>query len=144
MKKTILSSLLILIFGSYVLHKDAAADTVIPVDQKRDIFTSASGTASVSGISYRDGRYTGKLTDAYYGNVQVGVVVTGGKLVKVTFLRYPDQQQNSTRLNKDAIPRLNQEAIAVQSANVDSVTGASLTSAAFIESLSAVLEQAKS
>ena len=143
MKKTIISSLLILIFGSYALHKHST-DTVIAIDQKRELLTSASSTASVSAISYRDGRYTGKLADAYYGNVQVGVVVTGGKLVKVTFLRYPDQQQNSTRLNKDAIPRLNQEAIAVQSANVDSVTGASLTSAAFIESLSAVLEQAKS
>ena len=143
MKKTILSSLLILIFGSYVLYKHAT-DTVIPIDQKRDLLASASSTAPVSGISYRDGRYTGTLADAYYGNVQVGVVVTGGKLAEVTFLKYPDQQQNSTRLNQDAIPRLNQEAIAVQSANVDSVTGASLTSAAFIESLSAALEQAKS
>ena len=143
MKKTILSSLLILMFGGYVLYKHST-DTAIPIDQKRDLLTFASSTASVSSISYRDGRYTGKLADAYYGNVQVGVVVTGGKLVEVTFLKYPGQQQNSTRLNKDAIPRLNQEAIAVQSANVDSVTGASLTSAAFIESLSAALAQAKS
>lgn len=121
-----------------------STDTAITIDQKRNLLTFASSTTSVSSISYRDGRYTGKLADAYYGNVQVGVMVTGGKLVEVTFLKYPDQQQNSTRLNKDAIPRLNQEAIAVQSANVDSVTGASLTSAAFIESLSAALAQAKS
>ena len=143
MKKTILSSLLIIIFGSYVLYKHAT-DTVIPIDQKRDLLTSASSTVPVSGISYRDGRYSGTLADAYYGNVQVGVVVTGGKLAEVTFLKYPDQQQNSTRLNQDAIPHLNHEAIAVQSANVDSVTGASLTSAAFVESLSAALEQARS
>lgn len=143
MKKTILSSLFILMFGGYVLYKHST-DTAITIDEKRNLLTFASTTASVSSISYRDGRYTGKLADAYYGNVQVGVVVTGGKLVEVTFLKYPDQQQNSTRLNKDAIPRLNQEAIAEQSANVDSVTGASLTSAAFIESLSAALAQAKS
>ncbi len=143
MKKTILSSLLMLMFGGYVLYK-YSTDTAITIDQKRNLLTFASSTTSVSSISYRDGRYTGKLADAYYGNVQVGVMVTGGKLVEVTFLKYPDQQQNSTRLNKDAIPRLNQEAIAVQSANVDSVTGASLTSAAFIESLSAALAQAKS
>ena len=143
MKKTILSSLLILIFGCYVSYKHAT-DTVIPIDQKRDLLTTARSTASVSSISYRDGQYTGTLADAYYGNVQVGVVVTGGKLAEVTFLKYPDQQQNSTRLNQDAIPHLNHEAIAVQSANVDSVTGASLTSAAFVESLSAALEQARS
>ena len=143
MKKTILSSLLILIFGSYALNKHTT-NTVIPIDQKRDLLTSASSTASVSGISYRDGRYIGTLTDAYYGNVQVGLVVTGGKLAEVTFIKYPDQQQNSVRLNQEAILRLKSEVIAKQSGDVDSITGASLTSAAFLESISSALAQAKS
>ena len=142
-QKTILSSILILIFGIYVLHKNATG-TTIPVDQKRSLLTSVSTQTSAPSPSYRDGKYTGTSADAYYGKVQVGVVVKDNKLTEVSFLTYPDQQMNSVRLNQDAIPRLSQEAIMVQSANVDYVTGASLTSAAYIESLSAALEQAKS
>ncbi len=143
MKKIIVSSILILIFGSYVLHKNAIG-TTIPVDQKRSLLTSVSSQTSTSSPSYRDGQYIGTSADAYYGKVQVEVLVTGGKLAEVAFLTYPNQQMNSLRLNQDATPRLSEEAIAVQSANVDYVTGASLTSAAYIESLSAAIEQAKS
>lgn len=143
MKKYLLSITLIFTFGLYAFYKSddktqAAVSAVIPTE-----IATASTSSATRGL-YRDGKYVGDRADAYYGNVQVAVDISGGKVTKVQVLEYPKTQQNSIRLNEDAIPRLATEAIAVQNANVDSITGASLTSAAFLESLSVALSQATS
>ncbi|MBI5005019.1 MAG: FMN-binding protein [Candidatus Lloydbacteria bacterium] len=98
---------------------------------------------AVSVRKYRDGRYTGPVTDAYYGNVQIAVSVTGGSITDVQFLDYPHDRKNSIRINNYAMPVLKQEAIAAQSAQVDAVSGATATSEAFIQSFAEALAQAK-
>ncbi len=92
---------------------------------------------------YRSGEYIGSVADAYYGNVQVKVVVSGGKIADVQFLNYPQDRNNSIRINTYAMPILTSEAIQAQNANVDAVSGATATSAAFNESLAFALAQAK-
>ncbi len=92
---------------------------------------------------YVDGTYTGSVADAYYGNVQVEVTVSGGKISDVKFLDYPQDRNTSIRINSYAIPNLIAEAISAQSANVNRVSGASDTSAAFKQSLADALSQAK-
>ncbi len=142
MKKLILSSILILVFGWYVLSKNTVPflirnSSMIPL--------SASVAAQpTSANHYKDGQYVGVVADAYYGNLQVAAVISGGKITEVKFHEYPQERQNSVRLNENAIPRLQTETIAIQSANVDSITGASLTSAAYFESLTSALSQATS
>lgn len=92
---------------------------------------------------YTDGTYTGSVADAYYGNVQVRATISGGKIVDVQFLQYPNDRGTSREINAQAIPLLKTEALRVQSANVNGVSGASDTSAAFRESLTVALAQAK-
>ena len=92
---------------------------------------------------YTDGTYTGAAADAYYGTVQIQAVIQGGKLVTVTFLQYPNDRNTSRYINAQAMPALKSEAIAAQSAHVSGVSGASDTSAAFIQSLGDALAQAK-
>jgi uncharacterized protein with FMN-binding domain len=92
---------------------------------------------------YKDGTYTGTSANAYYGNVQVQAVVQGGKLTNVTFLDYPQTHQTSVYINSQAMPYLTQEAIQAQSASVNVVSGATLTSQAFAQSLASALAQAK-
>jgi uncharacterized protein with FMN-binding domain len=92
---------------------------------------------------YTDGTYTGVGADAYYGTVQVQVVIQNGKIVTVNFLQYPSDRRTSQYINAQAMPQLKSEAIAAQSANVSGVSGASDTSAAFIQSLGDALTQAK-
>lgn len=92
---------------------------------------------------YTDGTYTGSTADAYYGYVQVEATISGGKLTNVTFLQYPNDRSTSRYINSQAMPLLKQEAIAAQSAHVSGVSGASDTSAAFIQSLGDALTQAK-
>ena len=110
--------------------------TAQPAPQPAQTPTATAGT-------YKDGTYTGPSVDAYYGYVQVQAIVSGGKLANVQFLSYPSDRRTSQQINSQAMPLLTREAISAQSANVDAVSGASDTSAAFVESLSAALAQAK-
>ena len=92
---------------------------------------------------YADGSYTGSAADAYYGTVQVKAIVKNGQIADVQFLQYPSDRSNSRYINSQAMPLLTQEAIQAQSANVSGVSGATFTSQAFQESLTAALALAK-
>lgn len=141
MKKTILSSILILLFGSCAFYKHMT-DSIRLINKEQTPLPRVT-TVSSTGVSYRDGKYLGKVADAYYGNIQVEATISENKITGVRFLQYPNERQNSIRLNIDAMPKLQTEVIVAQKADVDGITGASLTSAAFIESLSGALSQAK-
>ncbi len=103
---------------------------------------TAAPTAIASGL-YKNGAYTGPEVDAYWGLVQVKAVVQNGKLASVQFLEYPSDRRTSQRINSVAIPYLQQEAIQAQSANVDIISGATLTSEAFAQSLQTALSSAR-
>jgi len=92
---------------------------------------------------YNDGQYTGKITDAYYGNMQVKIVIANGKLTDIKMLDYPHNNGNSNYINSYALPILKREAIQIQSANIDGVSGASASSPAFIKTLASALKKAK-
>ncbi len=92
---------------------------------------------------YRDGTYTGSQADAYYGIVQVQADIQNGKIANVTFLQYPNTHSTSVYINSQAMPYLTQEAIQIQNANVDIISGATDTSLAFQQSLASALAQAK-
>jgi uncharacterized protein with FMN-binding domain len=95
-------------------------------------------------VSYKDGTYTGSVADAFYGNVQVQATISGGKITGVTFLQYPNDRSTSVGINSQAMPYLQQEAIAAQSGQVNVVSGATDTSGAFVQSLTSALTQAQS
>ena len=92
---------------------------------------------------YKDGTYTGPSVNAFYGQVQVQVVITRGKIKTVNFLNYPNDRRTSVRINSFAVPYLQSEAIQAQSANVDVISGATLTSEAFMISLQSALDGAR-
>jgi uncharacterized protein with FMN-binding domain len=97
-----------------------------------------------SSTGYKDGTYTGPQVDALYGLVQVQAVIQNGKLKSVQFLQFPQDRRTSARINSIAVPDLQQEAIQAQSANVDIISGATLTSEAFIMSLQSALANSHS
>lgn len=95
-------------------------------------------TASVMN----DGSFTGHAFDAYYGVVQVQISVQGGALVDVKALKFPNHSGESRSINRQALPILRQEVVAAQSARINMVSGATLTSRAYIASLREALKQA--
>ena len=100
-----------------------------------------SGGASTSG-QYKDGTYTGPVENAVYGNIQVVVTVSGGKITTVAVPVFPDSPGHSSQVSASAIPKLQQEALTMQSANVNVVSGATQDSQAFQQSLAAALATA--
>ena len=84
----------------------------------------------------------GPVIDTRFGPVQVEAVVSGNRLTDVTFLQYPDDARRSQQINLRAMPTLVQESLTAQSAEVDTVSGATYTSEAYTESLQAALDQA--
>lgn len=153
MKKFFTSTLFILVFSAYALYQHLGGAATNTLAQKNvppplAVVTPAAPSpknvvapASAQG-KYRNGTYTGSSADAYYGTVQVQVTVVSGKIADVTFLNYPQDRGTSRSINSYAMPQLTQEAIAAQSAQVNGVSGASDTSAAFRQSLSSALTQA--
>lgn len=99
--------------------------------------------AQVAGV-YKDGEYIGDSKNAYWGNVQVKAVIRGGQVADVQILDYPRDRRTSQRINSFAMPYLQSEAIQAQSAQVDIVSGATLTSEAYVRSLQSALVKAKS
>ena len=91
---------------------------------------------------YRDGAYVGDVVDAYYGPLQVQASISGGRIVSVKALQYPADRRTSQRINNQALPELQSEVIAAQNTRVDIVSGATLTSEAYIRSLKSALGQA--
>jgi uncharacterized protein with FMN-binding domain len=109
-----------------------AAATAVPIQPT---------VQTASGL--KDGTYTGAQEDAFYGIVQVQTTIHSGKIASVHFLQYPSDRRTSQRINNFAMPYLQQEAIQAQSANVDMISGATLTSQAFIQSLQTALQKAR-
>jgi len=99
---------------------------------------STQTVASQAGL-YKNGSYTGPSVDVFYGLVQVQVVIQNGQIANVTFLDYPHDRRTSQEINTQAMPMLTQEAIQAQSANVNIISGATLTSEGFANSLQAAL-----
>jgi uncharacterized protein with FMN-binding domain len=88
-----------------------------------------------------DGTFTGPTVPTRYGDVQVRIAVSGGRLADVSTLRMPDDRARSAEITQYVTPVLRSEAIQAQSARIDIISGATLTSEAYAESLDAALRQ---
>jgi uncharacterized protein with FMN-binding domain len=98
--------------------------------------TSASPTpSSDAGGKSVDG----SLVQTEYGPYQVRVVFSGTKITDVQLITEPSDR-HSRRIADSAAPTLRQEALQGQSANLDSVSGATATSDAYAESLQAAID----
>jgi uncharacterized protein with FMN-binding domain len=98
---------------------------------------------AIAAGQYKDGAYTGPRVNADWGWVQVKAIVQSGQIADVQFLQYPSDRRTSQRINSIAMPYLQTEAIQAQNANVDQISGATLTSEAFVESLQVALASAR-
>ena len=94
-----------------------------------------------AGSVLHDGTFDGGTYDAYFGPVQVEITVSGGKLVDAQALQYPDHRRTSVAINRQALPYLKQEVVQAQSARVNLISGATLTSRAYARSVADALAQ---
>jgi uncharacterized protein with FMN-binding domain len=103
--------------------------------------SSAAGVATDS--SGNSGNvFKGSVAQTRWGPVQVQVTIEGGKIVDVSTLQQPDGNPRDIEINNFAVPQLRQEVLQAQSANIATVSGATVTSDGYIESLQAALDAA--
>ena len=104
--------------------------------------TNNSTSSTKEGVTYKDGTYTGAVTQTNVGTFQVSVVVKGGKIANVNVLLQPDEEF-SQNINKTALPKYVEEVIEAQSSDIALVSGASETFKGFKGSLQDALNKAK-
>lgn len=103
--------------------------------------TSSAQRPAAGGGPPKDNRsLVGKAYDVGYGVVQVKVTMKGARITDITPLSLP-QGGRSGDISQYAVPQLRREALTAQSAQIDSVSGASYTSAGYAQSLQSALDQ---
>ena len=83
----------------------------------------------------------GSSVQTRYGPVQVSVTFTAGQITDVQALQVPGGHHESVQINARATPILAQEVIAAQSAQIDTVSGATYTSEAYAQSVQSAIDQ---
>ena len=136
---------LVLLFGYHTSTSSQAAaggqsSAVAPVQSGSDATsgTASSGTAS-SGTS---STVTGDEAATRWGPVQVELTVANGTITDVSVVQYPSGNGRDQQINARALPVLIQETLDAQNADIDMVSGATVTSEGYLESLQSALDQA--
>lgn len=99
--------------------------------------SSAPSSATTTSTSY-----VGSAVDTRYGIVQVKVTIAKHTITNVSFVQLTAFDGRSQEINSQAAPILLQETLSAQSAQIDSVSGASYTSQGYEQSLQSALDQA--
>ena len=101
-----------------------------------------SATAGQAAGGYIDGTYTGSAYSNEFGSWTVTVTIADGQITDVT-ASTTAQDRRSQGINTQAVPRLRTQVLTAQSAQVDTISGATLTSHSYLSSLQSALDEAR-
>ena len=88
----------------------------------------------------KDGTFTGPSVNVNYGNVQVMITVSNGRITDAVAVKAPKGKND--RYTNMAVPILKQQTLQAQSANIQGASGASYTSYGWFKSLQGALADA--
>jgi len=83
----------------------------------------------------------GKVASTAYGPVQIQLIKRSGKIVKVAVLVQPTNTLHDVQIGEFAFPKLISETLTAQNGKIDAVSGATYTSAGYIQSLQSALDK---
>jgi uncharacterized protein with FMN-binding domain len=86
--------------------------------------------------------YSGAVAQTRWGPVQVSITVTAGKITDVAVPIYPSGNGRDQEINAYALPVLRKETLSAQNASINGVSGATVTSDGYKQSLQAALDAA--
>ena len=119
----------------------ASSSTATDSSTSTDATTTPSqSTTTTTGAA--DGTYDGSVVGTRYGNGQVQVVISGGKITDVIVLQRQQNDRKSEQISAQATPMLREEVLAAQSAKVSNIGGATYTSQSYLQSLQSALDAA--
>jgi uncharacterized protein with FMN-binding domain len=106
---------------------------------------TGSGAASeptTGAAAKAGGTYAGSVVQTRFGAVQVQITVKSGSITDVEALQLTDDDRKSVQISNRAAPLLRAEVLAAQSADVQTIGGATVTSDAYLNSLQAAIDAA--
>lgn len=121
------------------LKPHASPQNVLALPAPTGSASASSGTGS-AGTGTRT--VTGDTIQTRWGPVQVRITVKDRRLTDVTAVAYPTDNPRDQEINSFALPRLRTEALTAQSADIDTVSGATYTSEGYRQSLQSALDSA--
>ena len=104
--------------------------------------TPAPPSPTPSASPKVSGSFTGQVESNRYGDVQVKVIITDGKITDVQALQLPTDRAESAYISSQVGPWLHDEVIQAQSAKIDIISGATYTSESYAQSVETALQQA--
>jgi len=116
----------------------ASATATTQPTKKPTTAPTAAPTKAPSGAT--DGSFTGDAVSMRYGIVQVKITVQNGKITDAQAVKAPTGSND--RYTQMAVPRLREQTITAQSANIQGVSGASFTSYGWYTSLVSAIAKA--
>ena len=120
----------------------AGATTQPAVSQSATAAASPAATQTTAPVTstVKDGTFTGPSVNVNYGNVQVMITVSNGKITDAVAVKAPKGKND--RYTNMAVPILKQQTLQAQSANIQGASGASYTSYGWFKSLQGAMAQA--
>ncbi|HEY8821706.1 MAG TPA: FMN-binding protein [Dermatophilaceae bacterium] len=125
--------------GSPVAQLGAASGSTA---QSKSSNKSGSSTPRQSSPAASSATYTGGVADTQWGPVEVQITVQGGKVTRSRAVQYPQNNDRDFMINSYALPILDQEVVQQQTASIDTVSGATVTSDGYLQSLQSAIDQA--
>jgi len=120
----------------------AGATTQPAASQSATATASAAATQTTAPVTstVKDGTFTGPSVNVNYGNVQVKITVSNGKITDAVAVKAPKGKND--RYTNMAVPILKAQTLQAQSANIQGASGASYTSYGWFKSLQGALADA--
>ena len=120
----------------------AGATTQPAASQSATATASPAATQTTAPVTstVKDGTFTGPSVNVNYGNVQVMITVSNGKITDAVAVKAPKGKND--RYTNMAVPILKAQTLQAQSANIQGVSGASYTSYGWFKSLQGALADA--
>jgi len=122
---------------------DAPGAATAPAASGATAPASPAGKPSGTAGSATTRTVTGAVANTQYGPMQVQLTLVGQRITKVTVVQQTNVGAMSEQIDSTAIPQLNKETLTAQSAHIDAVSGASYTSAGYIQSLQSALDKVR-
>lgn len=141
-------TVLVLLFGYHTSTSGALAtssDVVAPSPGLPGPGSAAPSatTGDSGGSGSQDVKtVTGPVAQTRWGPVQVQLTVQNGKITNVSVVQCPSGNSRDREINATALPILVQDTLNTQSANIDMVSGATVTSEGYVQSLQGALDKA--
>lgn len=125
-------------------HPAAAVATTVATsaDGSAEASPSAVPSTPTSSAPSSSRSVAGQSVQTRWGPVQVQITASGKKVTAVDVVQVPDGNPRDVEINDYAVPVLTQETLQAQSADIDGVSGATVTSNGYVTSLQSALDKA--